>query len=177
MACRRPCSSRCRRRSRSRRAWASRRNSPSWSRTSSARSTSTGKRSASMARRAWPRNNRKPLSRRPPVVAAVERSDSRWRPLPLSPGRGPGRGFDDPREVELARREATYSYKDGDAFVFMDNEDYTQYALDASAVGEAAGYITDGLAGCFVQLIEDAPVAVQLPPNVVLTVVDTPPEL
>jgi elongation factor P len=84
---------------------------------------------------------------------------------------------DDLREVELARREATFSYMDGTAYVFMDNEDYTQYTLDASAIGDNAGYITEGLAGCYVQLIEDAPVAVQLPQNVVLTVTDTPPEL
>jgi elongation factor P len=84
---------------------------------------------------------------------------------------------DDLREVDLSRREATFSYKDGDAFVFMDNEDYTQYTLDANVIGDASGYITEGLAGCYVQLIEDAPVAVQLPPSVVLTVVETPPEL
>lgn len=87
------------------------------------------------------------------------------------------RADDELKEVELSRREATFSYKDGDAFVFMDNEDYTQYMLDANVVGDDAGYITDGLSGCFIQIIEDLPVAVQLPPNVVLEVVDTPPEL
>ena len=69
---------------------------------------------------------------------------------------------DELREVDLSRRESTFSYKDGDAFVFMDNEDYTQYTLDADAIGDAAGYITDGLSGCYVQLIEDAPVAEEL---------------
>lgn len=86
-------------------------------------------------------------------------------------------GDDDLREVDMARRQATFSYKDGDAFVFMDDEDYSQYTLDASSVGDASGYITDGLAGCYVQLIDDAPVALQLPQSVVLEVVDTPPEL
>jgi elongation factor P len=87
------------------------------------------------------------------------------------------RADDELKEVELSRREATFSYKDGDAFVFMDNEDYTQYTLDADVVGDAAGYITDGLAGCYIQIIDDLPVAVQLPPSVVLEVVETPPEL
>ena len=72
---------------------------------------------------------------------------------------------------------STFSYMDGSAFVFLDAEDYTPYQLDADVVGDAAGYITEGLEGCYVQLIEDAPVAVQLPPSVVLEVVDTPPEL
>ena len=84
---------------------------------------------------------------------------------------------DELREVELSRRESNFSYKDGDAFVFLDAEDYTPYQHDADVVGDAAGYITEGLEGCYVLLIEDAPVAVQLPPSVVLEVVDTPPEL
>jgi elongation factor P len=87
------------------------------------------------------------------------------------------RSDDELREVELSRRPVTYSYKEGDAFVFMDVEDYTQYTLDADVVGDAAGYIIDGLENCFVQLIEDQPVALQLPQTVTLTVVDTAPEL
>ena len=84
---------------------------------------------------------------------------------------------DDLKEVDLARRQATFSYKDGDAFVFMDDEDFTPYMLDADVVGDGAGYITDGLTGCYVQVIDDAPVGLQLPQSVVLEVVETPPEL
>lgn len=84
---------------------------------------------------------------------------------------------DDLKEVELARRQATFSYKDGDAFVFMDDEDFTPYQLDADVVGDSAGYITDGLAGCYVQVIDEAPVGLQLPTSVILEVVETPPEL
>ena len=87
------------------------------------------------------------------------------------------RAEDDLKETELTRRAANFSYKDGDAFVFMDAEDYTQYTLDASAIGDAAGYISDGLEGCNVLFIEGQPVAVQLPPTVTLEVVDTAPEL
>ena len=87
------------------------------------------------------------------------------------------RADDDLRETEVTRRAVTYSYMDGENFVFMDVEDYTQYVLDAVAVGDASGFITDGLEGCYIQIIEDQPVAVQLPPNVTLEVVDTAPEL
>ena len=44
-------------------------------------------------------------------------------------------------------------------------------------IGTDAGYITDGLTGIFVQVIDDQPVAVQLPQTVTLEVVETPPEL
>jgi elongation factor P len=87
------------------------------------------------------------------------------------------RADDELKEVELVRREASFSYKDGEAFVFLDAEDYTPYQLDADVIGEAAGYITEGLEGCYVQIIDDAPVAVLLPPSVQLEVVETPPEL
>ncbi|GIX36317.1 MAG: elongation factor P-like protein [Lysobacteraceae bacterium] len=87
------------------------------------------------------------------------------------------RADDELREVDLVRRAATFSYREGDAFVFMDNEDYTPYHLDADVVGDLAGYITDGLEGCYVALIDEQPVALQLPPTVTLEVVDTAPEM
>jgi elongation factor P len=37
------------------------------------------------------------------------------------------RAEDDLKEVELSRRESTFSYKDGEAFVFLDAEDFTPY--------------------------------------------------
>ena len=87
------------------------------------------------------------------------------------------RADDEISEVELVRREANFSYMDGEAFVFLDVEDYTPYQLDANVVGDMAGYITEGLEGCYVQLIDDAPVALQLPQSVAIEVVETPPEL
>ena len=87
------------------------------------------------------------------------------------------RSEDDIKETELIRRAVTYSYMDGEAFVFMDSEDYTQYTLDADVVGDAAGYISEGIEGCFIQLIDDAPVALQLPQSVTLEVVETAPDM
>jgi elongation factor P len=87
------------------------------------------------------------------------------------------RSEDDLKEVDLARRQAKFSYMDGEAFVFMDDEDYTQYTLDAAVVGENAGYIVEDAEGYYVQVIDDAPVGLQVPSSVVLTVVDTAPEL
>ncbi len=87
------------------------------------------------------------------------------------------RAEDELKEVDLVRRAASFSYKDGEAFVFLDAEDYTPYQLDADVVGDAAGYITEGLEGCFVQVIDDQPVALQLPATVELEVVETAPEL
>jgi elongation factor P len=85
------------------------------------------------------------------------------------------KGDDMLKEADLSRRQSEYSYRDADGFVFMDSEDYTQYVLSEEAVGEAAGYITDGLQGIFVLIISDVPVAIQLPQSVILEVTDTAP--
>ncbi|MEO8802148.1 MAG: elongation factor P-like protein YeiP [Rudaea sp.] len=87
------------------------------------------------------------------------------------------RADDELKETELVRRSVNYSYMDGDFFVFMDAEDYTQYTLGRDSIGDAAGFIADGLEGCYMQLIDDEPVALQLPATVTLEVVDTAPEL
>jgi elongation factor P len=59
----------------------------------------------------------------------------------------------------------------------MDAEDYTQYPLSPELVGDNAGYIVEGIEGYYVQLIDDAPVGLQVPSSVILTVVDTAPEM
>lgn len=87
------------------------------------------------------------------------------------------RADDDLPEVELTRREVTFSYMDGDAFVFLDVEDFTPYTLDPDLVGDIAGYITEGLEECFVRLLDESPVGLGLPPNVTLQVIETAPEL
>jgi elongation factor P len=87
------------------------------------------------------------------------------------------RADDELPEVDLTRRSATFSYREGDNFVFMDVEDYTQYLLGPEIVGELAGYITEGMEECQVMLKDDAPISLQLPQHVTLTVVETAPEL
>ena len=87
------------------------------------------------------------------------------------------RGDDDLKEMELLRRAVDFSYKDGDVFVFMDTEDFTQYLLPPETVGDNAGYILEGVEGYYVQLIDEVPVALQVPSSVLLRVVETAPEM
>ena len=87
------------------------------------------------------------------------------------------RADDDLKEMELLRRAANFSYMDGEAFVFMDAEDYTQYMLSPELVGDSSVYVVESVEGYYVQLIDDAPVGLQVPTSVTLTVVDTAPEM
>lgn len=78
-------------------------------------------------------------------------------------------------EADLVRRQSTYSYRDGDDWVFMDDEDFSQYQLSDDVVAAQSGFITEGLSGIFVLLISGTPVAIQLPQSVELEVGDTAP--
>lgn len=86
-------------------------------------------------------------------------------------------GDDSVDEIELIKRPASYSYQDGQSFVFLDDEDFTPYALDAQALTAERPYLCEGLDGLSVLLIDDTPIAIQLPTTVALSVAQTPPEL
>jgi len=49
------------------------------------------------------------------------------------------RADDDLKELDLLRRESTFSYMDGEAFVFLDIEDYSSHTLDANVVCQCSG--------------------------------------
>ncbi|HET8849043.1 MAG TPA: elongation factor P-like protein YeiP [Marinobacter sp.] len=79
--------------------------------------------------------------------------------------------------ADLVRRPAMYSYADGDEFVFMDSEDYTQYMLNRSAIEDELLFITEETQGVMVILVSDAPVAIDLPPTVELIIEETDPSI
>lgn len=87
------------------------------------------------------------------------------------------RADDELKDVDLVRRQANFSYMDGDDYVFLDSEDYTPYLLSPEVVGDFSGYITEAIEGCHVQVIDEQPIGLQLPQSVVLEVVETAPEL
>lgn len=80
-------------------------------------------------------------------------------------------------EVDFQRRRVQYSYKDGDAYIFMDNEDYSQYPIDGDKLEEIVPFLSEGLNGITALLIEGVCVGVQLPTVVELPIVETPPAL
>lgn len=85
---------------------------------------------------------------------------------------------DDPiGQADLSRRQCEFSYRDGSDFVFMDGEDFSQYLLSEQDIGDALGYLTEGLGGIYVLVIADRPVAIELPQSVILRVIETAPVL
>ena len=79
--------------------------------------------------------------------------------------------------IDFERREVQFSYRDGEQFVFMDKEDYSQHMLDADSLDEQAGYIAEGLEDITALLVDGQIVGIELPAVVVLEIVDTPPAM
>jgi elongation factor P len=74
------------------------------------------------------------------------------------------------------KRAMQYLYRDGEDFVFMDMQSYDQIAIPATTVGDAAHYLLENQ-DAVVGLHEGAPLFVELPASVALTVEYTEPGL
>jgi elongation factor P len=79
--------------------------------------------------------------------------------------------------ARLERREMQYLYREGDSFVFMDNESYEQSSLDSKTLDESAQrFLIDGLT-VTVAFHEGNALSLDLPTTVDLRVTQTEPGL
>ncbi len=85
------------------------------------------------------------------------------------------KGDDFLKEIDCIKRQVQYSYLDGDSYIFMDLEDYTQHGLDGADIAEQMGYLTEGLEGITALLVDDKILGIELPQAVALTITDTAP--
>lgn len=79
--------------------------------------------------------------------------------------------------ADLIRKPASFSYIDGDEHVFMDTEDFTLYNLHKDTIADELLFITEDTAGLQVIVVNDAPVALDMPSNVELEVMETDPSI
>ena len=126
----------------------------------------------------------------------VEYQDTLWvavKTMAVKPGKGPaynqvelknlidGRKlnnrFGSDERVERARLEQKdfqFLYKQGEALVFMDNENYEQLELQEEFVGERAAFLQDGMT-VTLEMHDERPIGIKLPDQVTLTVVEADP--
>jgi elongation factor P len=74
------------------------------------------------------------------------------------------------------KRDMTYLYNDGSAFVFMDKSTYDQLQLQPEVVGDAVHFLLENQ-DAIVAVHDDLPLYVELPASVELTVEYTEPGL
>jgi elongation factor P len=77
------------------------------------------------------------------------------------------RAFVDPRDMQ-------YLYQDGDSYVFMDKENFEQFTLSAEFLEGQSGYLMPEME-VQINFYNGRAIGIQLPPSVILTVLDTEP--
>ena len=78
-------------------------------------------------------------------------------------------------DVDLERRRVQFSYIDDLFYVFMDEEDYSQYHLSIDMMEAQLPYITEGLEGIMGLRVNGEFVAIELPQSVVMEVTECAP--
>ncbi len=79
--------------------------------------------------------------------------------------------------ADFSRHKATFSYIDGDEYVFMDSEDYTPYNFTKESIADELLYITEETQELQVLTVDGSPVAIELPATVDLVIVETDPSI
>ncbi|MBD9357957.1 MULTISPECIES: elongation factor P-like protein EfpL [Methylomonas] len=81
------------------------------------------------------------------------------------------------KAADCSRCNVQYSYQDGDTYYFMNAETYEQYSLSAEDLEGQTEYLSDGLEGIIMLLMDDAALGIQLPTTITLQIVETPPSM
>lgn len=88
------------------------------------------------------------------------------------------KGDDNLERVDLFRRPVSFSYIDGDEYVFMDNEDYTPFIFKKEQIEEELLFIPEGgMNGIQVLMADGEVVALELPQTVDLDIIETSPSI
>ena len=83
-------------------------------------------------------------------------------------------GADRIEEAEIAKSKAQYLYKDGENYVFMDNETYNQFSLSRETLGGSVKYLIEGTEVVILNF-NGRPANIELPVKMKLKVVEAPP--
>jgi len=87
------------------------------------------------------------------------------------------KGDDFLKEADCSRVMVQYSYQDGDSYNFMNLETYDQYSLNADDLEGRIPYLTEGLEGIIMLLLDDAALGIELPTAITMEIIETPPAL
>ncbi|MCB9072404.1 MAG: elongation factor P [Bdellovibrionaceae bacterium] len=77
---------------------------------------------------------------------------------------------------DVMTRDCNYLYKDESGYVFMDKENYEQYIINPTEVGDAANFLTENLA-VTILFFNSRAIGVDVPTSVYLKVTQTDPGL
>ncbi|KAF3982460.1 MAG: elongation factor P-like protein YeiP [Methylococcales symbiont of Hymedesmia sp. n. MRB-2018] len=87
------------------------------------------------------------------------------------------KGDDFLKEADCAKLMVQYSYQEGGNYTFINLESYEQYTLNAEDLEGQIKYLTEGLEGIIILLLDDAPLGIELPTAISLEIIETPPTM
>lgn len=79
------------------------------------------------------------------------------------------------KEADCVRVKVQYSYHDGESYVFMNMEDYSQYNLNEDELEGQKEYLTEGLEGINALIMDGNILGIELPASVDLEIIETAP--
>jgi elongation factor P len=85
------------------------------------------------------------------------------------------KGDDLLKEADCVRVPVQFSYVDGDEYYFMNQEDYSQYAMNTSQLEDQIPYLVEQQEDIVALIMDGNLVGIELPQSVTLEVVETPP--
>lgn len=87
------------------------------------------------------------------------------------------KGDDLLKEADCVRVPVQYSYQDGDHYIFMNMEDYSQYEVSEASLEGMEGYISEGQEGIVALIMDGNLLSIELPQSVSLPIVETVPAI
>jgi elongation factor P len=87
------------------------------------------------------------------------------------------KGDDFLKEADCARVMVQYSYLDGEEYHFMNLESYDQYSLNQGDLEGQTEYLTEGLEGIIMLLLDGVALGIELPTSIAMEVIETPPAM
>ncbi len=81
------------------------------------------------------------------------------------------------KEADFNRVAIQYSYKDGDNYIFMNMEDFSQYEVNRNDIQEYIGYLYEGLEGLAALIMDNELVSIELPQSVDMEIIETSPAI
>jgi elongation factor P len=85
------------------------------------------------------------------------------------------KGSDTLEEMSLDRRPVSFLYSDQDTCHFMDAENYEQYSLYNDQLDDQRNWLVENMEGITALMLEGHIVAIELPSNVEMEIVETVP--
>lgn len=73
--------------------------------------------------------------------------------------------------MRLDTKDFQFLFADGEAYVFMDQENYEQITIAAKLLGDEAAFLQDGMQ-VTLEMYDERPISVQLPDQIEATIVE-----